>query len=138
MTFYPCFIFFSQNIKFFTQQSLLGCFYYYSQFIIWLALIFFGKPFCCSLLCLFLCHRCLCITGIEIYQVDCKESLHQLNKVVKSVCTVSKWIPYLKNSKVSNVQFSSVSKWIPYIKSSICSQLLILLIIQFWWHNTTC
>ena len=61
----------------------------------------FGKPFCCSLLCLFLCHRCLCITRIEIYQVDCKESVHQLNKVVKSVCTVSKWILYLRNNKVN-------------------------------------
>ena len=68
-----------------------------------LTLIFLASLFCCSLLCLFLCLRCLCITRIEIYQVGCKESLHQLNKVVKSVSTVRKWIPYLKSIKVSKV-----------------------------------
>ena len=40
------------------------------------------------MLCLFLFHRCFCTTGIDIYQVDCKELVHQLNKVVKSVYTL--------------------------------------------------
>ena len=38
--------------------------------------------------CLILCNRCLCITGIETVQVDYKESVHQLSKVVKLVCIV--------------------------------------------------
>ena len=67
------------------------------------SLTLFGKLRLCSLLCLILCNIFVCITGIEIVQVDYKESVHQLSKAVKSVYTVIKWILYLKNNKVSKV-----------------------------------
>ena len=39
-------------------------------------------------------------SGIETLQVDYRESVHQLNKVVKSVYKVKTW---MKNNKVSRV-----------------------------------
>ena len=47
--------------------------------------------------------------GIGTLQVDCKESVHQLNKVVKSVYIMKIWILYLKNNKVSRVPSESNS-----------------------------
>ena len=60
-------------------------------------------------MCLKFCNRCLCTSGIETLQVDYSESVHQLNKVVKSVYTVKTWSPYLKNNKVSKVPSESSS-----------------------------